>query len=201
MRRVLILCVAALAASLLSVPAAGAGLLDPITQLVLPKCGATAYPFKAVDGDATPYYGFTNNGFESGSTGWSLAGASIGSGNEPWYANGSGSHSLTLPAGASATSPGFCINLLDPAIRMFARGSNGGTLHVDIVFRGLTGNITGVLNHGDYSGTGGWAAQKKVPSTLALPLLTAYAQIRVTAKSGTWTVDDLFVDPCEIRIG
>jgi hypothetical protein len=192
---------AAVAASLLSVPAAGAGLLDPVTQLVLPTCGASSYPFKAVDGDATPYYGFANNGLESGSTGWSLSGASIGLGNEPWHVGGAGSHSLSLPAGASATSPGFCINLLDPAIRMFARGSNGGTLHVEVVFRGLTGNLTGILNHGDYSGTGGWVAGKKVLSTLALPPLTAYAQIRVTAKSGMWNVDDLYVDPCEIRIG
>ena len=54
---------------------------------------------------------------------------------------------------------------------------------------------------GDYSGTGGWVAGKKVLSTLALPALTAYAQIRVTAKRGKWNVDDPFVDPCEIRIG
>src|SRR5690349_11471128 len=117
------------AAALLSVPAANAGLLDPVTSLlspvtniVLPTCGLNGYPF-AQFGDRTPYFGFTNNGFESGTYGWSLSGgAYVGSGNEPWFVNGSGSRSLTLPPGASATSPGFCINLLDPAIRMFAKG-------------------------------------------------------------------------------
>jgi hypothetical protein len=193
--------IAALAASVLAVPAANAGLLDPITQLVLPTCGATVYPF-AQFGDRHAYYGFGNNGFESGSNGWSLAGGAFTTfGNEPWYANGFGARSLSLPEGASATSPGFCINLLDPAIRMFTRGSNGGDLRVQVVFRGLTGNLTGILNVGDDQGTGTWTPSERINSLLALPLLTAYAQIRVTAASGSWQVDDVFVDPYISRVG
>jgi hypothetical protein len=196
------LLIAAIGATLVCVPAAGAGLLDPVTQLVLPTCGATSYPFKQVDGDSSPYYGFANNGFESGAGAWSLSGgAYVGSDNEPWYVNGKGKRSLALPPGASATSPTFCINLLDPAIRLFARGSAGGDLKVQVVFRGLSGNVTGIFNHGDYAGNGTWVAGKKVNSALALPLLTAYAQVRVTAASGAWQVDDVFVDPCEIRVG
>jgi hypothetical protein len=188
-------------AAAFSVPAAGAGLLDPITQLLLPTCGATSYPFAGF-GDRAPYYGFANNGFEGGASGWSLAGgASTGFGNEPWYVNGFGSRSLSLPQGASATSPGFCINLLDPAIRMFARGSNGGDLRIQVLFRGLTGNLTGVLNVADEDGTGAWAPSNRVSSILALPLGTAYAQIRVTAVGGAWQVDDVFVDPFKIGLG
>ena len=138
----------------------------------------------------------SNNGFESGTNGWSLSGgAYVGSGNEPWYTNGWGSRSLTLPPGASATSPSFCINLLDPAVRMFTRGSNGGTLQIQVVFRGLTGNITGIFNYDDENGSGAWSPSDRVSSQLALPLLTSSAQIRVTAASGTWQVDDAFVDP------
>jgi len=185
-------------AALLAVPAAGAGLLDPVTQLLLPTCGATAYPF-APWGDRSPYYAFANNGFESGGSGWSLAGgAYAGFGNEPWNVNGFGARSLTLPQGASATSPGFCINLLDPAIRMFARGAAGGDLRVQVLFRGLSGNLTGVLNVGDESGTGAWTPSSRIASLLALPLATSYAQIRVTAVGGSWQVDDVFVDPWKI---
>jgi hypothetical protein len=185
----------AVAAALLAVPAANAGLLDPITQLVLPTCGSTTYPFQQF-GDKHAYYPFSNNGFEGGSYGWSLSGgAYVGSGNEPWYTNGWGSRSLTLPPGASATSPGFCINLLDPAVRMFTRGSAGGDLKIQVVFRGLTGNITGIFNYTDESGTGAWSPSDRVSSSLALPLLTSYAQIRVTSASGNWQVDDAFVDP------
>jgi len=187
--------ITAVAAALLAVPAANAGLLDPITQLVLPTCGSNSYPFQQF-GDRHAYYHFSNNGFEIGSNGWSLSGgAYVGSGNEPWYANGWGGRSLTLPPGASATSPSFCINLLDPAVRMFTRGSNGSTLQIQVVFRGLTGNITGIFNYDDENGSGAWSPSDRVSSQLALPLLTSSAQIRVTAASGTWQVDDAFVDP------
>lgn len=187
--------ITAVAAALLAVPAANAGLLDPITQLVLPTCGSNSHPFQQF-GDKHAYYPFSNNGFESGANGWSLSGgAYVGSGNEPWYTNGWGSRSLTLPPGASATSPSFCINLLDPSVRMFTRGSRGGNLQIQVVFRGLTGNITGIFNFADQDGSGAWSPSDRVSSSLALPLLTSSAQIRVTAASGTWQVDDAFVDP------
>ena len=118
----------------------------------------------------------------------------VGSGNEPWYANGWGNRSLTLPAGSSATSPSFCINLLDPSVRMFTRGSSGSHLR-SRSFSGVNGNITGIFNFADRDGSGAWSPSDRVSSSLALPLLTSSAQIRVTAASGTWQVDDAFVDP------
>jgi hypothetical protein len=183
------------AAMLLAAPAANAGLVGSLTQIVLPTCGTSGQFFKTVDHDSATYYTFPNNGFESGATGWTLSGATVGYGNEPWYVNGRGSHALNLGEGASATSPGFCINLLDPAIRMFAKGSNGGTLNVQVVFRGLTGNITGILNYGTVDGTGSWQATSRIGSLLALPLLTRSAQIKLTVASGTWQVDDALIDP------
>lgn len=199
--RLRLLIPATMAAFALAVPAANAGLLDPVTQLVLPTCGVNSYPFASF-GDSSPYFGFANNGFESGSYGWSTSGgAYVGFGNEPWYVNGFGFRSLTLPQGAGATSPAFCISLLDPAVRAFARGPQGGSLHVQVIFRGLTGNLTGILNLADESGTGAWAPTQRVSSQLALPLLTTSAQIRVTAASGTWQVDDAFVDPFKIGLG
>lgn len=189
------------AAATVSASTANAGLLNPITQLLLPTCGSNSYPF-AQFGDTSPYYKFSNNGIESGATGWSLTGgAYVGSGNEPWYVNGTGTHSLVLPQGATATSPGFCINLLDPAVRLFAKGPNGGDLKVQVVFHGLTGNLLGILNYADASGTGAWAPTGRISSALALPLLTTSAQIRITAAGGTWQIDDAFVDPAIGRLG
>jgi hypothetical protein len=189
------------AAVTLAVPAANAGLLDPITQIVLPTCGTDAQPF-AQFGDGSSYFGFANNGLESGSRGWALSGgAYVGYGNEPWFVNGPGSRSLTLPPGASATSPGFCISLLDPAIRMFARGPNGGDLQVQVLFRGITGNLLGIFNVGDVAGDGSWWPTPRVSSGLAIPVLTSYAQIRVTSEQGTWQADDAFIDPLIGRLG
>lgn len=194
-----------LLASVLAVPAANAGLISNLTGIVLPTCGDTSRPF-AQFGDYNSYYALPNGGFESGSTGWSLSGAGISKDNEPWNVSGNGRYALALPPGASATSPGVCINLLDPFFRMFARSmSANGDLRVQILFRGLTGNLTGVLNvdsfaPGDYDG---WGPTSTVPSLLALPLGTSYAQVRFTstASRGLWEVDDVYVDPCIGRIG
>jgi hypothetical protein len=194
------------AAAAFSVPAAGAGLLDPILRIALPTCGSNSYPF-AQFGDQAPYYGFTNNGFESGAYGWSTSGAvSVAGENEPFRVNGGGSRSLALAPGASATSPAFCINLLDPAVRGFARSAGAsGDLQIQVLFRGLTGNLLGILNVGslDASDYGSWAPTSRIASLLGLPLLTTSAQIRVTntGRSGNWLVDDVFVDPCIGRIG
>src|SRR5262245_12348366 len=63
--------------------------------------------------------------FESGPAGWSLSGASIVAGNEPWYVSNAGdSHSLRLPAGAAAVAPSVCVGLNDPTTRFFARNTS-----------------------------------------------------------------------------
>ena len=61
------------------------------------------------------------------------------------------------------------------------------------------GNVNGILNltnfdPGSYSS---WEPTSTIPSLLSLPLLTVSAQLVLTstASSGTWQVDDVFVDP------
>jgi hypothetical protein len=197
---------AALAATVCSVPSANAGRLDGLGQLLLPTCGASGQPF-AQFGDYRSYFPIPNNGFESGSKGWTLSGgARVITANEPWHVNGSGSWALSLAPGATATSPATCINLLNPSFRMFARSAAADRdLKVQILFRGLTGNVLGVLNFASFdSGRyADWQPSQDVPSVLALPLLTVSAQIRFTsvASSGTWQVDDIFVDPARTGIG
>jgi hypothetical protein len=194
-----------LAAGALSAPAANAGLVSGVLGLAAPTCASTSHPF-AQFGDSNAYYPLANNGFENGSTSWTLSGAGISKDNEPWYVNGSGRYALALPPGGSATSAPICINLLDPFFRMFARSmSANGDLKVQIIFHGLTGNLTGLLNYGSFSSGDytSWSPTGTVPSLLALPLGTTSAQIRftTTATRGLWEIDDVFVDPCIGRIG
>src|SRR3954471_10957551 len=62
--------------------------------------------------------------FEGGPA-WSLNGASV--------VAGSGDHSLSIPRGASATSPAFCGGVDHPTIRFFAKGGGLlGLLHVSV---------------------------------------------------------------------
>ena len=84
---------------------------------------------------------------------------------------------------------------------MFARGTNGGDVMIQVVFHGLLGNTTGILNRSDEAGAGAWDATDPCASLLALPLGTAYATIKLTSASGTWTIDDVFEDPSVFRVG
>jgi len=187
------------------VPSASAGLLSGVTNLLLPPCGTTTHAFSAL-GDNAAYCAFANQGFENGASGWTLKGdASVVSGNEPWNVSGPGRSSLELGPGASASSTPLPISLLDPYIRFFAQSDGAsGSLQVQVVFRGILGNLTGLLNYGSLSprGFSSWQATDRIRSWLALPLLTSSAQIVVTntSRSGSWQVDDFYLDPCVSRL-
>src|SRR5437764_7396700 len=168
-----------LAATGLAVPAASASSSGGLLGGLLPPCGATTFPFKAW-GASAAYCAFPNLGFESGATEWTLSGkASIVTGNEPWHVSGSGTHALQLAPGATAQSATLPVNLLDPWVRLFAHSSGAnGSLRVQVVFRGLLGNLTGVLNVGSLSpgSYSSWQPTQRVLSSLALPVLTTSAQ-------------------------
>jgi hypothetical protein len=187
-------------AAFVCAPAAQAGLISGISNVLLPVCGSTSQPF-AQFGDYNSYYAVPNHGLENGAAGWSLgSGASVGYGNEPWYVGGFGTRSLVLKPGASAFSPATCISLLDPHIRAFAKsGAADGALRIQVVFYGLTGNLLGALNVADQNCADfdDWQPTGEVPSLLAAPLATSYFRVKFTslASSGTWQVDDLYVDP------
>jgi hypothetical protein len=195
--------VVALAAAALAIPVASASLVG---ASLLPSCGTTTHPFQAW-GDSSAYCAFPNLGFESGSTAWTLKGsASIVAANEPWHVSGPGTHALQLGPGATALSSPLPVNLLDPYLRFFAHSAAAnGSLQVQVVFRGLTGNLTGLLNFGTLSpgGYATWQPTQRVLSALALPLLTSTAQVQFTsqAKSGSWQLDDVYLDPRIAKLG
>jgi hypothetical protein len=183
----------------LAVPAASAGLL-------LPSCGATSTPFARWN-DSGSYCAFPNLGFESGMSGWTLTGkTSLAPANEPWQVSGPGGQSLRLGPGATALSAPLPINLLDPWIRFFAHNANAnGDLRVQVIFHGLLGNLTGLLNFGSLSAGAypKWKPTPRILSALALPLGTSTAQVLLTstASVGNWQVDDLYLDPRIAKLG
>ncbi len=191
-------------AAVLAVPAASAA--RPSGPGLLPSCGATSHPFTRW-GDTAAYCAFANLGFENGKTAWTLTGStSIVATNEPWHVSGPGTHALRLGPGASALSSPLPVNLLDPWVRFFAQSAGAnGPLRVQVLFRGLLGNLTGVLNVGSLpaSSYSSWQPTARVPSLLALPLATTSAQVVVTsqAKAGAWQIDDFYLDPCASKLG
>jgi hypothetical protein len=151
--------------------------------------------------DVARYVPVRDNGLEAGGKGWTLEGASVVAGNEPWRVNGRyDSRALALPAGAAATTPAMCVGLEHPTVRLFARGT--GLLSVHVVADSALGRT--VLPIGVVAGTGTWAPS--LPLAMAANALTLLPgdATRVSFRfapvgSGTWEVDDVYVDPYSKR--
>ena len=144
--RFVLAAIVALMAGALSAPAAKADLLGSLLGGNCPNGGSQVF---APWNDPNMYWLAPNGGFEFGSAGWSLGGgAAVVSGNEPFYPTGS--HSLSLPSGSTATSPVTCIGPKQVAIRMFGTDENGGDsgLHVRVLWYGLLNRLLGATDNG-----------------------------------------------------
>jgi hypothetical protein len=137
--------------------------------------------------------------------GWALTdGASIVKGNEPAFVGSrTDSHSLAIPAGASATSPSLCVGIEHPDMRFFATGSNPtARLAVEVLFEDAMGNVQSAPI-GVVTGSTQWSPTAPFPLVVnLLPLLpdsrTAVA-FRFSAAGGSFRIDDVYVDPYRSR--
>jgi hypothetical protein len=143
-----------------------------------------------------------DGGLERGAAGWSRAGSSVISGNESYYVRSrADTRSLRLPPGSSATTPAMCVGLGHPTLRLFARstGSLLSLLRVEVLFEDPLGRVRS-LPLGVVTAGSTWRPTLPMPVVAnLLPLLpgrkTAVAFRFTPAGSGTWQIDDLYVDP------
>ena len=160
----------------------------------------SAMPFSAW-GDNLSYALMPGGSFE-GSSGWTLVSAAPVAGNESWYVTSNKDKtSLSIKAGGSASSPLFCGTLATPTVRFFARAdSTSAKLLVEVLYTDpFTGKL-GSLPIGSVAGTTAWAPSNAM---YLLANLLAFGQpdhatdlaLRFTAASGSWQVDDVYVDP------
>lgn len=195
MTRAWTLWICATAASLLALLGAGTAQAGLITG---GSCSGATKPF-AQWGDYRSYVFGANGGLELGGTGWALSGgASVVSGNESFFVHSPfDSHSLVLPTGASATTPPMCMGTTSTVIRFFLKSNAPGSLRVQVVERNLLGMVIGVLDWTSFSGTPAWQPSPTVTNLDSLlGLLGASSvQLRFTATSGSYQVDDVYVDP------
>jgi len=164
-------------------------------------CGSTSQPF-AQFGDYRYYTFGTNGGLESGATGWSLSGARVVAGNESFYVHShSDVSSLSLPAGSTAYTPKLCMGTTSTVMRYFVKGSSDGSVRVEVVLRGLLGQVLGVFQVSRVSTDSSWQAGPPVlnlDSLLGL-LGVSSVQLKFTTLSGTAQIDDVYVDPWASR--
>jgi hypothetical protein len=158
---------------------------------------ATSSPFTPWS-DYANYVFAPDGGFEGGGSGWSLSGgARAVSGNESFYVHSTmDKTSLSLPEGASGTSPPMCISLLSSKMRFVARGDSGSKVKVQIIYRGLLSSVLGILDGGTYSTGGSWKPSPQIGMLGGvLPLLTSSVSFRFTAVGGAAALDDVYLDP------
>jgi hypothetical protein len=153
-------------------------------------------------GDDAYYSLLPGGNFEGDMWGWTLRGASVVSGNEPWYVGGAGdSRSLDIEPGGSAISPPFCVTDQYPSWRFFARlagESRRSSLAVAVQWTDQNGD------HGVSPVTtlrGGRFRAWRPTGSLGLgPVLddstTMVERLVFSAGNGSaWRIDDLYIDP------
>ena len=180
---------------------APAGTADAATA---PCAGESLSQVFADWGDRSWYFLAPDGSFEDASTAWSLSGgARVVDGSDPFRLGGKGDRkSLSLPKGASATSAPFCIKRDSRTVRWVQRGSSGGALAVEVVHADSRARTPGQTLE-VVRGRGQWQPSPEVK----IPLYGTGAQgngyaivaLKLTALTGTWSVDDLFVDPRQRR--
>lgn len=164
-------------------------------------CGQTSQPF-AQFGDSRSYTFGANGGLENGSTGWTLSGGSIVSGNESYFVHSNYDRSsLSLATGGSALTPKLCMGTTSTVTRFFVRSSNGGKVRVQVVLRNLLGGVLGILQVSDLSPSTSWQPGPPVLNLDSLLGLVGVSsiQLKFTTLSGSVQVDDIYVDPWASR--
>ncbi len=197
-RRTVAAALLATSVALMATSPANAGVLVKAA----PSCAeqTLSKPFRPW-GDLADYTLSPGGAFEAGEQAWSLSGAQIEAGNEPFRVRkASDGRSLELQPGEVATSPVMCVGLEHPTLRLFAKGERKllSSLTVEVITETSLG-LTLALPIGVALPSGSW---QPTPAYLVvanlLPLLPGQytpVQFRFRAIGGTWNIDDVYVDP------
>jgi hypothetical protein len=162
------------------------------------KCSYPAATQVFSEWDDQGYYELApDGGLEGGGTGWTLSGGAVlVDANEEHFLNGAEDNTaLSLPFGATATSPPVCVDETTPSFRVMTQntGAKGSKLRVTVSYE-LSDRVK--TRQTDLASASNWD-----PSP-PLKLETEgeaerVARIVFTAKDpkGTYLLDDLFIDP------
>jgi hypothetical protein len=154
-------------------------------------------------GDNNNYFLVPGGSFEgtADQVGWTLSGASLTQGNEPFYVGSSSdSQSLTISGGGSAISPFFCVDNTMGSFRFFAQQIEaGGGLHVYALVQTADGVQTVPVARLFDGSMPSWAPTQPITGdTQDLSddqTLQVALEFSVHASAASWQIDDVYVDP------
>jgi hypothetical protein len=165
-----------------------------------PVVAAHLSPF----GDKRDYFVAPGGDFEGTTAGWQLGGgAKVVGGNEPFDVLGKGASSLQIPAGGSATSPEFCVDLNYPTFRFLATqqqlAADAG-LQVDVIYPEIVkGNVHQAAA---YAPQKEWKLMKDVKldpqragKKAGWRRVALRFRVPATKKGAVWNVDNILIDP------
>ena len=180
-------------------PALGATTMTPATNPATAACAAPALTTAlAAFGDWRSYFVAPGGDFESRARGWTLTGGAAASPGSGPLRPGAAANSLRLPAGATATSPAFCVDLNYPTFRFFSTKGNA-PLSVDVIYPALGSKKPRATTV--KGGAAGWTLAKDVdlrPAVVTKDAGWRLVQLRFLAGAGArgdWLVDDVLIDP------
>ena len=139
--------------------------------------------------------------FESSSGLTLTGGAKIVAGNESSFVHGaSDKSSVLIPQGGTVTTGPICVGLDKPTVRFFAKRPSFALLPlltVEGVFTTKSGATASLPMVGVPLAGNSWSLQLPFITTGAVLELgdTTMMRFRIRAVTGSWQVDDLYVDP------
>jgi hypothetical protein len=159
------------------------------------KCDdvATAKVFAPL-GDLNDYFLAPGGDFEGKQT-WKTSGPVFQTWTHPQLP-GAGPTGMVLASGASITSPNLCADLQRPTLRFGAYAYRGtGSLRVEAIDGNSKSVLLGRLAGADFT-NGGVTGNVAFGTVLGIvPDSFKHVQLRLTAESGTWVADAVYVDP------
>jgi hypothetical protein len=142
----------------------GAALFAPAAQAAPCDGVGTQQPFLTWH-DSADYVLVDGGDFETGAAGWTLeGGATTGPGGNSLRPESS-ANSLSLPGGASATSPAICVSKGNPTARLFTQSSALAKVKtkvkVQVVYLNADGSVRKVKKAGDLKAGRAWSPTRK----------------------------------------
>ena len=185
--------------ALIATPALAATSTTSAPAATTAGCATPAMaPFLASFGDWRSYFLAPGGSFETRTQAWTLTGGATSTSGSGPLRLGAAARSLRLPAGATATSPVFCVDLNYPTFRFFSSRGNA-PLSVDVIYPALgTKKPKATTVNG---GTPAWSLTKDVslrPTLVTRDAGWRMVQLRFiagTGATGDWLVDDVLIDP------